>query len=192
VSFGTPRFSKPLIRSGMTRFQDGTESLKPSRSRSRFGFASARARGAPSGSRARSKSRQAWWRKAMLAIGGRIRRGRRRRASIGAAWSRPSIFALTVQRQRLKTGYGSAKYEHAIPLQLGLIRARTEFMHPTGTGSESSAWDQARIAALEPVRRARRSLRRSRALRRQAQRDVSGHGLLRPLCRSDELDVRAR
>jgi hypothetical protein len=44
----------------------------------------------------------------MLAIGGRIRRSRRRMASIGAA-SRPSIFALLVQRQRRERGYGSAR-----------------------------------------------------------------------------------
>jgi len=74
----------------------------------------------------------AWWRKAMLAIGGRIRRSRRRRASIGAAWSRPSIFALSVQRQRLETGYGSARCAHAIPLQIDLIRASDRVYAPCG------------------------------------------------------------
>ena len=127
-----PQVSKPLTRSGMTRFHDGPESLKPSRSRPRLGFASGRARGAPSGSRACSKFRQAWWRKAMLAIGGRIRRSRRRRASIGAGCSRPSISALSVQRQRLETGYGSARCAHAIALQIGLIRASDRVYAPYG------------------------------------------------------------
>jgi hypothetical protein len=73
----------------------------------------------------------------MLAIGGRIRRSRRRRASDWCGVVEAVHLALSVQGRGRREGTAERGAAHAISLQIGLIRASAEFTRPTRSAASS-------------------------------------------------------